>query len=57
MIVTLESDEVREILVQAMREKAAGLQGNVESDECYFIVTASGINVEDIEEVQFTAVL
>lgn len=57
MKVTLDDDEVRSILVQALQSKTiySGMSGSFESDDCYFSVTSAIGAVEDLESISFTA--
>ena len=54
MRVTLTDDEVREALLNAVSEKLQHNFGDLDPDRSWIDVTASGKEVEDLEEVTFT---
>lgn len=54
MQITLNDDEVREALKTALENKLDNIFGSLEADSCYFKVTTSKGEVEDLETVEFT---
>lgn len=54
MQITLNDDEVREALREALEQKIVSFAGGINIDQCYFTVTAGGKEVDDLEEVEFT---
>lgn len=54
MEIKLNTDEVYEILRKELSKKTDGLFGRLDTEDCFFNVTASGVEVGDIETVEFT---
>lgn len=52
--ITLTDDEVRAVLAKALAEKTQYVLGEFDPEECYFTVTSTSGEVEDVEEVTFT---
>ena len=59
MDITLNDDEIRKILVEALQSKTiySGMSGTFDPEECYFSVTCDKGEVVDLESVEFSAIV
>ena len=54
--ITLTDDEVRAALAEALAEKTRHVFSMFNPEDCFFTVTACGVEVEDVESVTFTGI-